>query len=133
MTADDIRRFNRAYGSDLLVARPSPDLALRVANALVHGIAPVVFKGSPDLLKDILEAPILTSPNAAATAFRVLFPVQQPREFISGLCGALALISSPVKNPDMVRISWLLGRTCRFGGNLVSDSSVSSLFSEINE
>jgi len=139
MTEGDIRRFNRAYrfnhdcGDDLLVAKPRPDLALRVANTLVHDIAPVVLKGSPDSLKDILEAPIITSPNAAATAFHALYRIHQPHEFISGLCGALALLSSPVTKPDMTRISWFLGRTCRFGGDIISDSLVSSFFIEINK
>lgn len=133
MTPTDIRSFNRAYGDNLLVAKPHSDLSMRVADALFHGITPVVLKDSPDLLKDIREAPIITSPSDAAVAFHTVFPIKEPHEFISGLCGALALISSDRIPTNMARVSWFLGRTCRFGSDITSESLVSSLFSKINK
>lgn len=132
MNADNIRAFNRAYGDELLVAAPSPDLSLRVADALVHGVTPVILKGSPDLLRGILEAPIIDSPQDATAAFHALFPIREPHDYISGLCGALALIPSARTESHFARISWFLGRTCRFGSQIISDSGVESALRTIN-
>lgn len=132
MNIDNIRAFNRAYGDDLLVAAPSPDLSLRVADALVHGVTPIVLKGSPNLLRDILEAPTIDSPQDATAAFHALFPIREPHDYISGLCGALALIPSARTESHFARISWFLGRTCRFAEDRITESEIKSIFSEIN-